>query len=292
MPDRPRFGPAGTPDAFKQTKQPVSALPAFLRAEDLDALEYEAVRWGRKPQISQEEAQKLGASAKLHDVWLSMHGSYYINLTGNKEIVDQSTRRLFACATAAQWMGAHTLVFHAGYFSQRQSHHRDLQDCIHRLRGIVATMQQQGITTALGPETSGKLSQLGSLDEILTICESVEQMQPVIDWAHLHARLRGSLRNADDYQHVVETVETRLGTHAAKNLHCHFSHVEYTFRGERRHHALDAPGYGPRFDPLADVIVSQHLCPVIISESPLLDDDAKRMRDAVCQKLGRPAPLR
>ncbi len=148
------------------------------------------------------------------------------------------------------------------------------------------------IKANLGPETSGKLAQLGSLEEVLVLCESIEQTQPVIDWAHLHARQRGSLRTVSDFQQVIEKVEKRLGTKAAKSLHCHFSLVEYTFRGERRHHPLDTLGYGPKFELLAEVMVACGFNPVIISESPLLDEDAKKMRDIFNQKMKTLAILR
>ncbi len=285
MPDRPRFGPAGIPYNFKQLKAPTSELPSFLRDEGLDALEYEAVRWGQKPQINHEEANKLGANAAKHDVWLTMHSSYYINLLSSPETVEASKKRLLATAQAAKWMQAHTIAFHPGYYTRKQSHTKDLQDCKKALGKVVEIMRQTGVEANLGPETSGKLSQLGSLEEIVTICESVEQTQPVIDWAHLHARQRGSLRTADDFQKVVETVEKRLGTEAAKNLHCHFSHIEYTFRGERRHHPLEALGYGPKFEPLAEIIVDQGLTPVIISETPFTDEDAKKMRDVIYRRM-------
>jgi deoxyribonuclease-4 len=292
MPDRPRFGPAGIPYEFKQSKAPTSELPRFLQEEGLDALEYEAVRWGQKPQISREEAGKLGFNAQRHDVWLTMHGSYYINLQGNEEIVEASKRRLLACATAADWMKAHTVVFHLGYYTQKQSHRSDLQCCIKVLKEIVEKMQQMDIKANLGPETSGKLAQLGSLDEVLTICENVEQTQPVIDWAHLHARQRGGLGNVNDFRQVIEKIEKKLGADAAKNLHCHFSLVEYTFRGERRHHPLDTLGYGPKFELLAETIANLHMNPVIISESPLLDEDARKMRDIVLQKIGKLSVVR
>jgi deoxyribonuclease-4 len=292
MPDKPRFGPAGIPYSFKQLKTPTSELPRFLREEGLDALEYEAVRWGRKPQISQEDASKLGANAAEHDVWLTMHSSYYINLLSSLETVEASKKRLLATAAAAKWMKAHTVTFHLGYYTQKQSHAKDLQDCIKALREVSETMRQTNVEANLGPEVSGKLSQLGNLEEILAICESLEQTQPVIDWAHLHARRRGSLRTTDDFRKVVEKVEKRLGGEAAKNLHCHFSHVEYTFKGERRHHPLDTPGYGPKFEPLAEVIVDQGLTPVIISETPFTDEDAKKMRDIVIQKIRKPPVVR
>lgn len=285
MPERPRFGPAGIPNWFKEVKAPTSELPYFLKEEGLDALEYEAVRWGQRLQIKKEEAEKLGANAERHDIWLTVHGSYYINLLGNDETLEASKKRLTICGMAAKWMKAHTVVFHLGYYSQKQSHRKDLQDCMRTLKEIAETMQSMNIKANLGPETSGKLAQIGSLEEILTICENVEQTQPVVDWAHLHARHRGSLMSTHDFQQVIERIESRLGTAVARNLHCHFSLVEYTFRGERRHHPLMTKGYGPKFEPLAEAIANLCLKPVIISESPLLDEDAKKMRDIVYQKM-------
>lgn len=285
MPDRPRFGPAGFPSWFKKLNIATSEFPSFLQREGLSALEYEAVRWGRKPQIMRDEAERLGRNAEKHDVWLSIHGSYYINLLGNQKKLEASKERLLACATAAQWMKSHTIAFHLGYYTQKQSHKKDLQSCMKTLQEIANTMKSMSIKVKLGPETSGKLAQLGSLEEVLTICENVEQTQPVIDWAHLHARQRGNLRTVVDFRHVIEEIENRLGTDATKNLHCHFSHVEYTFRGERRHQSLDASRYGPKFELLAETIIREKLKPIIISESPFLDDDAKKMRDIFCRKL-------
>lgn len=292
MLDEPRFGPAGVPSWFRELKAPVNELPYLLRKQGLSALEYEAVRWGQKPQIKQEEAEKLGVNAQKHDVWLTIHGSYYLNLLGSRDIIEASKRRLIACANAAQWMSAHTITFHLGYYSQKQSHKKDLQDCIMELREILETLQSMSTKVNLGPETSGKLAQLGSLEEVLTICENLEQTQPVIDWAHLYARQRGNITTTSDFQRIIEKIEAHLGTKAVENLHCHFSHIEYTFRGERRHHPLDACGYGPRFEPLAEAIVNLGLKPVIISETPLLDEDAKKMRDILSQKMKNLAILR
>ena len=81
MADHPRFGPAGMPPAFKLLKQPVTEVPKYLRSEGLDSFEYEMVRWGPKPQIKRETAETLGKKAAEHDVWLTAHGSYFINLT-------------------------------------------------------------------------------------------------------------------------------------------------------------------------------------------------------------------
>jgi deoxyribonuclease-4 len=262
-------------------KASMEDVPLLLREEGLDALEYEAIYWGGKPQMKREDAEKLGLRARENDVWLSLHGSYFINLCGEKKIVEASKKRLIACATAAEWMGAHVVVFHAGFYGKKP-HELVLRSCLEALRDVAQSLKSLGIKNArIGPETMGKPSQLGSLDEVLRIYQEVEQTQLVIDWSHLHSRDMGRFRTVADFRRVVETVEHRLGIEAARDMHCHFTKIEFTDKGERRHHTLEEERYGPSFDMLAEIIAEFKLRPVIISESPLLDIDAIRMRDTL-----------
>jgi deoxyribonuclease-4 len=285
MADRPRFGPAGVPPAFHLLKATLADVPQFLREIGLDALEYEAVRWGKTPQIQQQDAQTLGQKAKQHDVWLSLHASYYINLSGNKTIREASKQRLIACTTAAEWMQAHTVIFHPGFYANR-THEEAYNTCLQTLKEIQETLNTLNIKAVkLGPETMGRTQQLGALSEILDLCETLPQIQPVIDWSHIHAREIGKLRTADDYLDIITQIENRLGTQAVKNLHCHFTKIEYTTKGEKRHHTLDEKTYGPDFRPLAKIIAEQNLKPVIISESPLIDIDALKMRDTLQEEM-------
>jgi len=276
---RPRFGPAGVPPTFRLMKATLLDVPRLLREEGLDAFEYEAVHWGKKPQMRKEEAEKLGIEARQNDVWLSLHGSYFINFCGKNTIVEDSKQRLTACATAAEWMGAHVVVFHPGVYG-RMPHERALKMCVEALREVVDRVESLGIRSVkIGPETMGRIYQLGSLEEVLTLCETVERTQLVIDWSHLHARDFGRFRKVDDFRKVVERIENRLGTEAVKTMHCHFTKIEFTDKGERRHRTLEEPRYGPDFRLLAKVIVEFDMKPTIISESPILDLDAIRMRD-------------
>ena len=276
---RPRFGPAGVPPTFRLMKATLLDVPRLLREEGLDAFEYEAVHWGKKPQMRKEEAEKLGYEARQNDVWLSLHGSYFINFCGKSTIVEDSKQRLTACATAAEWMGAHVVVFHPGVYG-RMPHERALKMCVEALREVVDRVESLGIRNVkIGPETMGRIYQLGSLEEVLTLCETVERTQLVIDWSHLHARDFGRFRKVDDFRKVVERVENRLGTEALKTMHCHFTKIEFTDKGERRHRTLEEPRYGPDFRLLAKVIVEFDMKPTIISESPILDLDAIKMRD-------------
>lgn len=285
MAGRPRFGPAGVPPVFRILKVTLAAVPILLREEGLDAFEYQAVRWGAKPQIKKEDAEKLGLRARENDVLLSLHGSYFMNFCGRKEIIEASKQRLVTCTIAAEWMKAYIVVFHPGFYGEKPRKEA-FNNCVQALKNVVEAMNALGIRNVkIGPETMGKHSQLGSLHEVLGICEEVEQTQPVIDWAHLHARNMGRFKTVDDFRRVFEEIEWRLGTDAVKGLHCHFTKVEFTNKGERRHRILNETRYGPDFGMLAKVIAEFKLKPIIISESPLLDLDAMKMRDTLQKEL-------
>jgi len=263
MAEHTRFGPAGVPPMFKLWGAEMPDVPRLLREEGLDAFEYPAVRWGQKPQIKQENAEKLGAAAKENDVRLSLHGSYFINLSGKKEVVEASKRRLIACATAADWMGAYVLVFHTG-FRGRFEKDFAFKTCLDAIKEVSAQMKSLGLQAKLGPETMGRKFQVGSLDEILTICEQVEGTQLVIDWAHLHAIHLGTFKTTADFRAVAAKIEQRLGTEALRTMHCHFSKIEFAAQGEKRHHILDEERYGPDFRMLAEVIADFQMHPTII----------------------------
>jgi len=283
--DRPRFGPAGVPPAFRELKRPVEEVPKYLHEEGLSAFEYQAVRWGPKPQMKKEVAEKLGINAAQQDGWLSLHGSYFINFCGEEETIEASKKRLIACVTAAGWMRARSVVFHPGFYGTR-SPKDALQCCLKAMNEVVESTSSLGIAPVyLAPETTGKSSQLGSLDEILMLCEKVESTLPTIDWAHIHAREKGKLKSIDDFRKVIDVIEKRLGTDAVKNMHCHYTRVEFAGRGEKRHHTMDELEYGPDFEPFAVLIAELDLKPVVISESPILDVDSLKMRDIVLKML-------
>ncbi len=259
-------------------------VPRLLREEGLDAFEYQAVQWGQKPQMKQEDAEKLGEEARKNDVRLSMHGSYFVNLAGKRDVVEASKRRLIACATAADWMGAYVMVFHTGFYGRFEKDYA-FKTCLDALNDVSAEMRSRGLKVKLGPETMGRKFQVGTLDEILTICQEVEGTQLVIDWGHLHALHQGTLKKTEDFRAIAEKVEQKLGVEALKSMHCHFSKIEFTSQGEKRHHILDEERYGPDFRMLAEVIADFQMHPTMICESPLLDIDARKMQDILKQVL-------
>lgn len=279
---RLRFGPAGKPISFKNID--LIRIPEKLREMGLDAMEYEAVR-GVK--INEEKARLFGEEARKNDVLLSLHAPYFINLASAKEkTIENSIRRLNASIQAAHWMGAYVVVFHPGYYKDAPSYNEALQRVIQNLEPVVEFRKSIGAENVwLGPETTGKISQVGSLDEVIEICRNIEGARPVIDWAHLHARSMGEhIISVDHVINVIDKIEKELGTWAVKPLHMHFSRIEYGKGGERVHHILDDTDFGPEFEHVCRGIVETGVDGVFISESPILEKDALVMKK-ICMEV-------
>lgn len=271
-----RFGPAGKPLKYKGKSEEV---PCFLYELGLNAYEYQAVRGVR---ISEDKAKTLARLAGEFDVELSMHAPYYINLCSAKEsVIESSIQRLVASLRVAELMDASIVVFHPGYYGDFSSEEA-LSVCVNSLNKVVEYAKSEGISSVyLSPETMGKIKQLGDLNEILILCECVENTIPTIDWAHLHARGRGIIRTKNDYLKILFEIERRLGSEVVKNLHMHFTKVSFSVSGEVKHYPLGSRDYGPDFKYLAELIVEHGYCFTIISESPLLEDDALLMKNMV-----------
>ncbi|MEM2025565.1 MAG: TIM barrel protein, partial [Desulfurococcaceae archaeon] len=229
------FGPAGKPIALKSSDI-LFALP-FLKEMGLNAMEYEAVRGVN---IGEEKAKALGMEANLKGIKLSLHAPYFINLAGRKGVVEASIRRLNESVKASAWMGAYIVVFHPGYYKEASSRGDALKKVIENIKPVIEYRDQLGVRAVwLGPETTGKTSQVGDLREVIEISRNLGGVRPVVDFAHLYARSGGKfIKSKDDVLSVLSLIEKELGSWALKPLHTHFSKIEYGKGGEREHHTL------------------------------------------------------
>lgn len=277
---RLRFGPAGKPIDYTG---PTQAIPAYLNSKGLDAFEYQAVRNVR---VREEVATQLRLQAEKYDVLLSMHGPYYINLSSDKmEVIEKSIKWLVLAAITAYKMGANIVVFHPGYYGNK-SPREALELAVNSLKRIVEELSSNSIkSVSLGAETTGRISQLGSLEEVIELCLRVDMVKPVIDWAHLHARTLGEYINSvEDVTKTIDLLEREIGKEAVENLHMHYSKIEYGKGGEREHHVLEDTNHGPDYLVVCRGLREVGISGVLISETPLLDRDAILMRDVYAKE--------
>ena len=280
---RIRFGPAGKPLDFKGAMERV---PEFLASIGLDALEYEAVRGVR---ISEAKARLLGEEARRHDIVLSMHAPYYVNLASpDEDVVKRSLKRLYDSMVAAEWMGAYAVVVHPGYYKGNKSREEALRRVIEAFNSLMEGLPAWVKTPEVAPETMGKTSQVGSLEEVVEICRNTQRCRPCIDWAHLYARAEGGfVRSVDEVVKAIEYVERELGSRAVRPLHTHFSKIEYGRGGEREHHTLSEEEYGPDWRIVCRAYLETGIDAVVISESPILEKDALLMKKICDEEAAR-----
>ncbi|WP_366921834.1 TIM barrel protein [Metallumcola ferriviriculae] len=261
-----KFGPAGNSPLFYQSGGKTSAeVPAWLKSIGLNAYEYQC---GRGVRIKEQTAKEIGDAARKYDIAVSIHAPYYINLVKeDREALGKSQNHIMKSLYAASWMGASTVVFHPGGVG-KMDRKEALLLAQKNLEETVNLIQQKGLSQIkLAPETMGKRNQLGTVEEVLALCQVADNIVPTVDFAHLHAVSGGGLTAREHFEEIVDRVEAVLGMKVLKNLHVHFSPIEYTAGGEKRHRNLEDEGFGPDFSPLAEIIKERNLSPTIICES-------------------------
>jgi len=262
-----RFGPAGNSDSFYAEGHKTSLdVCQWLHGWGLNAYEYQCTR-GVK--VSHGFCTALAAQAKRFDIKLSIHAPYYINLVSlDSAIVEKSRYHIMKSLEAAVWMEAERVVFHPGALSgsSREEAMRRVEE---RLLSIVETARREGFLefVRMCPETMGKTNQFGHLREVIALCQLDQALYPTVDFGHLHALYGGTLTQKKDFIAVLDKIENALGQEKLQGLHVHFSPVEFTQAGEKKHRTLQEKEYGPDFYYLAQALLEKELEPVIICES-------------------------
>ena len=272
------FGPGGNSESFYLAghKSTVEA-PAFLAALGLEAYEFEA---GNGLAAGEKTLRAIGEEAKRYGVSLSLHTPYFISLSGvDPEKRLKSVGYIQRSLEAAEWLGATTIVIHSGSAAKisRGEAMALAKDTLYH------TLEAVGDTPIhLGLETMGKINQLGTLDEVIELCRMDPHLYPVVDFGHMNARERGGFfPDADSYRLVFDRVAEGLGDDKARYMHCHFSKIEYTDAGEKRHLTFADEVYGHAFEPLCEALARESLFPTVICESAgTMAEDALLMQNA------------
>ncbi len=264
------FGTAGIP-----LSTPLSTTLAALdhiKKLGLDCLEVEFVK-GVK--MGNETARQIGRKAAALGIQLSVHAPYYINLNAaepGRRLASQE--HLVTSARLARSLGGRSLVFHVGYYGY-DSPEETYRNIKMGLRNIVSILKSEQNPVVLRPETMGKKSQFGSLDEILTLCREVDGLHPCFDFSHLHAREK-SENSYRYFSHVLRKIEKKLGERALADMHIHIAGILYGQRGEIKH--LDLQKSDFNFDGWLQALRDAGAAGMVICESPNLEADALMLK--------------
>ncbi len=273
------FGPAGNSESFTALGYKSSLqVPEYLVEMGLDCFEYQC---GRGVNIGEEKAVSLGKIAAEKSIKLSLHAPYYISMSSVEEEKRlNSINYILASAKAVKAMGGNRIVVHTGSCG-KISRGQALELASHTMRLAIDALDNEGLGDIhICPETMGKVNQLGTLEEVLELCKIDERLIPCIDFGHLNARDLGVLKAKEDFEKIFTDIKNALGTDRLKSFHSHFSKIEYTTGGEKRHLTFEDTVYGPSFEPVMELTYKYDCSPTFICESAGTQaEDAKQMKD-------------
>ena len=271
------FGTAGVSDAMKSQNLNYSEIAKQLKELGLACFEY-PLTYGTN--ISEEKCREIGNSFLTEGILLSVHAPYYINLASSEEdSVLKSFGHIFNSMKRAKAMGADRVVFHPGSLT-KQTRDVAFNNVLSNLKRFIEMIDGdesvEGIL--LCPETMGKHGQIGTVDEVVEMCKISDRIIPTIDFGHINAFTGGGLISKDSFYNIIEKFVIGLGK---KEIHIHFSKIEYGGKGEIKHLTFETDTkFGPDEKFMIQSLVEFDANFRIVSESAGTQDiDSKIMLD-------------
>ncbi len=211
---------------------------------------------------NKEDALKIGEEAEKQDIKLSIHAPYWINLNSKeKKKIEESKKRILQCCEMGNYLGAYRIVFHPGYYGKIDKH-----ETYDNIKKAILEMQRERKTKKwkpeLAPETTGKVNVFGSVEEIFKLTEETG-CSFCLDFAHILAR-----EKKIDYRKILNKFKK------FKELHIHFSGIQYGEKGERRHIKTSDKEIKELVESLNKYAKNKEI--VIINESPYMIEDSVR----------------
>jgi deoxyribonuclease IV len=261
--DKLIFGISGLPLGDGSRKFNYASGIEYVRAVGLDALELLFVR---SVNVSEKNCAQILAARHKHNVHLSAHGSYYINLNAETPLLqEQSLERICQGAAALRLVQGESLVFHPGFYLKNSREASFLA-----IRDNLARLPDTGVAYRL--ETTGKGTQFGTVEELVALCKAVGTCRLCLDFAHIHARNNGCLKGYDDFAAILQYVAAELGSAALDDLHLHIGGIQYSEKGERNHLPLLESDF--QYLACLKALKDFKVRGCVIAEGPRVENDA------------------
>ncbi len=266
--ERLLFGISGLPVGDGATKYNYKSAITYLKSIGLDAMELPFVR---NVNVTAKNKDEIFEEKKARDFYLSAHGSYFVNLNADEtEKQEQSMERIIKGAKALQSVGGRSLIFHAGFYLSDSP-----ADTYATIKDNLLKLPDLGVNYRL--ETTGKPTQFGSLEELISLCKEVPTCRLCVDFAHLHARGNGALKKYEDFAEILSKIKEGLGQEALNDMHIHLSGIQYTPKGERNHLEFKESDF--QYSACLKALKDFDVKGCIICESPILEKDALLLKE-------------
>jgi deoxyribonuclease-4 len=269
--DRLLFGTAGVPNSTVKKNNPVEGVKR-IHELNLDCMQLEFAHGVR---MKEEVSSALRKVSYELGVPLTSHGPYYINLNAREQDkIDSSVERIIQTAKISDLCGAESMTFHAAFYMKDSPY--DVFDLVEKsLNVIEERLSRLDIEIELRPELTGKTSQFGSLEELISLSKSVVSCKPCMDFSHLYART-GSVNDYKGFCETLETLKNELGANALQEMHIHISGISSNSKGDLKHLNLEKSKFNWR--DLMKALKDMDCRGYVVCNSPNLEVDASMLK--------------
>jgi deoxyribonuclease-4 len=270
--DRLLFGTAGVPNSTLKKNNPVEGVKR-VHELGLDCMQLEFAHGVR---MKEEISSALRKVSYELGIPLTSHGPYYINLNAREQDkIDSSVERIIQTAKISDMCGAESMTFHAAFYMKDSPY--DVFDLVEKSMNVIEErLSRLDIEIELRPELTGKTSQFGSLDELISLTKVVNSCKPCLDFSHLYAR-SGEYNTYSEFKTVLGRLKEELGHNALKELHIHISGISSTSKGDLKHLNLNDSEFN--WKDLLKAMKEEDCRGYVICNSPNLEDDALMLKN-------------
>ncbi|MFT6632589.1 MAG: deoxyribonuclease-4 [Bacteriovoracaceae bacterium] len=270
--DKLLFGTAGVPNCTVKKNSPVEGVQK-IHELGLDCMQLEFAHGVR---MKEEVSSALRKVSYELNVPLTSHGPYYINLNAREQDkIDSSVERIIQTAKISDLCGAESMTFHAAFYMKDSPY--DVFDLVEKSMNVIEErLSRLDIEIELRPELTGKTSQFGSLEELITLSKNVGSVKPCMDFSHLYART-GKYNTKEEILEVLDQLESEIGKNTLNNMHIHVSGISSNSKGDLKHLNLEKSDFNWR--GMLEALKEKDCKGYIISNSPNLEEDAKMLKD-------------
>lgn len=266
------FGTAGVPNSTPKKNNPIDGVKA-IHELGLDCMQLEFAHGVRMKEEVSSDLRKVSYELGIP---LTSHGPYYINLNAREQDkIDSSVERIIQTAKISDLCGAESMTFHAAFYMKDSPY--DVFDLVEKsLNVIEERLGRLDIEIELRPELTGKTSQFGSLEELISLTKSVNSCSPCMDFSHLFART-GQYNSYQEFADVLDKLKTELGTHALEQMHIHISGISSNSKGDLKHLNLEDSKFN--WKELIRCLRDKGCKGYVICNSPNLEKDALMLKE-------------
>ncbi len=243
-----------------------------LKEMNLDGMELEFVHG-----VRMSDDNRIFVKEMAKNFVITAHGPFYINLNSKEEEkIEASVQRIIDTAAVAAQAGAFSITYHAAFYmgGDKETVFEQVKT---QTKRIIDILENEKIKVWVRPETTGKATQWGDIDEIINLSKEFEQVLPCVDFSHLHARSAGEYNTYDEFSKVLEKIGNNIGQYALENFHGHLAGIEYTAKGEKQH--LNLENSDMNYKDLIKVMKEFGVKGALVCESPNIEDDCKLLKN-------------